>query len=73
LEEKGPRRRYVVKKYKKQIILLAILVAVILFVRLSGASGYLTLENLKKNKELLQHFIEARYFSRSLRILLSTS
>lgn len=50
------------KKYKKQIILLAILVAVILFVRLSGASGYLTLENLKKNKELLQHFIEARYF-----------
>jgi len=51
-----------VKKYKKQIILLAILVAVILFVRLSGASGYLTLENLKKNKELLQHFIEARYF-----------
>jgi len=62
LEEKGPRRRYVVKKYKKQIILLAILVAVILFVRLSGASGYLTLENLKKNKELLQHFIEARYF-----------
>jgi uncharacterized membrane protein YdjX (TVP38/TMEM64 family) len=61
LEEERLRDSYVVKKYKKQIILFSIVVVVILLVRLSGAGSYLTVENLKKNKELLQHFIDARY------------
>jgi len=50
-----------VKTYNKQIILLSIVVAVILLLRISGAGSYLTVENLKANKELLQHFIDARY------------
>jgi uncharacterized membrane protein YdjX (TVP38/TMEM64 family) len=50
-----------VKKYKKQIILLLIVIGVIFLVRISGVGSYLTVENLKANKELLQQFIEARY------------
>jgi uncharacterized membrane protein YdjX (TVP38/TMEM64 family) len=50
-----------VKKYKKQITLLLIVIGVILLLRISGVGSYLTVENLKANKELLQHFIDARY------------
>lgn len=49
------------KRYRKQIILLAIVVGIILLLRLSGASSYLTVENLKSNKELLEQFIAAHY------------
>ncbi|MBP1731190.1 MAG: associated Golgi protein-related protein [Deltaproteobacteria bacterium] len=49
------------KKYKKQITLLLIVIGVILLLRISGVGSYLTVENLKANKELLQHFIDARY------------
>lgn len=48
-------------KYNKQIILLSIVVAAILLLRISGVTSYLTVENVKANKELLQQFIDARY------------
>src|SRR5512135_2821859 len=49
------------KKYAKQLIALCVLIAIVVAIRLSGADSYLTVENLRKHKELLEQFISARY------------
>ena len=49
------------RKYAAQIIALCILIAIVVAIRLSGADSYLTVENLRKHKELLEQFISARY------------
>ena len=49
------------KKYAKQLIALCVLIAIVAAIRLSGADSYLTVENLRKHKELLEQFISARY------------
>ncbi len=49
------------RKYRAQIIALCALIAIVLAIRLSGADSYLTVENLRKHKELLEQFIDAHY------------
>jgi uncharacterized membrane protein YdjX (TVP38/TMEM64 family) len=49
------------RKYAAQIIALCVLTAIVVAIRLSGADSYLTVENLRKHKELLEQFISARY------------
>jgi uncharacterized membrane protein YdjX (TVP38/TMEM64 family) len=50
-----------VRKYAAQIIALCVLIAIIVSIRLSGADAYLTVENLRTHKELLEQFINTRY------------
>ncbi len=50
-----------VKKYAPQIVVLCLLIAIVAAIRLSGAHTYLTVENLRQHKELLQQFIGAHY------------
>lgn len=49
------------KRYKKRIIILIFLVALILFVRFSGIDDYMTFENLKRNRDSLQEFVKNHY------------
>jgi uncharacterized membrane protein YdjX (TVP38/TMEM64 family) len=49
------------RKYAAQLIALCVLIAIVVAIRLSGADSYLTVENLRKHKELLEQFISARY------------
>jgi uncharacterized membrane protein YdjX (TVP38/TMEM64 family) len=55
-------QRRMMKRYKKRIILLIFLVALILFVKFSGIDDYITFENLKRNRESLQEFVKNHYF-----------
>jgi uncharacterized membrane protein YdjX (TVP38/TMEM64 family) len=50
-----------VRRYAAQISALCVLIAIVVAIRLSGADSYLTVENLRKHKELLEQFISARY------------
>ena len=49
------------RKYATQLIALCVLIAIIVAIRASGAGTYLTVENLRKHKELLEQLIRARY------------
>jgi uncharacterized membrane protein YdjX (TVP38/TMEM64 family) len=49
------------KKYWKKILLLAVIVALIVLVRVSGAYEYLTFENFRTYKDNLTTFVEANY------------
>lgn len=49
------------RKYAAQVIALCVLIAIIVAIRASGAGTYLTVENLRKHKELLEQLIRARY------------
>lgn len=49
------------KRYRKQLSLLAFLIAVILIIRFSGISDYITFENLQSNKEILEDFVKKYY------------
>jgi uncharacterized membrane protein YdjX (TVP38/TMEM64 family) len=49
------------KKYAAQITALLVLIAIVVVIRLSGADSYVTVENLRKHKELLEQFISAHY------------
>ena len=49
------------RKYAAQILALCVLIAIIVAIRLSGADSYLTVEDLRKHKELLEQFIDAHY------------
>jgi uncharacterized membrane protein YdjX (TVP38/TMEM64 family) len=49
------------RRYAAQLIALCVLIAIIVVIRTSGADTYLTVENLKKHKELLEQLIRARY------------
>jgi uncharacterized membrane protein YdjX (TVP38/TMEM64 family) len=50
------------KKYIKQIIILLVLIGVVAGIRLSGVDSHLTLENLKRSRELLERFVGTHYF-----------
>ena len=49
------------RKYAAQFVALCVLIAIIVVIRLSGADRYLTVENLRVHKELLEQFISSRY------------
>jgi uncharacterized membrane protein YdjX (TVP38/TMEM64 family) len=49
------------KKHPKNIIALLVLIAVIVGIRLSGISDYLTLETLQKNRDALLALVRERY------------
>jgi len=49
------------RRYAAQILALCVLIAIVVAIRLSGADSYLTVENLRKHKEALEQFINARY------------
>jgi len=49
------------KRHVKKFIALGILIAVILTLRFSGIGDYLTIENLKENKEMLQGAVKDNY------------
>lgn len=48
-------------KSKKKYVLLFLLIIVLLVIRLSGIAEYITFENLQKNKQILQLFVERSY------------
>lgn len=49
------------RKHLKKVIFLIILLAVIAGIHFSGVAGYLTLENLKENRYLLERTVERHY------------
>ena len=51
------------KQHKKQIILVILLAAVILFIRLSGIGQYLTFEMFLMHKEFLHRYVDAHYIT----------
>ena len=58
------------RNYAAKIMALAILMAIVVAIRRSGVDRYLTVENLKKHKELLEQAIQTRY---ALSVLLYTA
>jgi uncharacterized membrane protein YdjX (TVP38/TMEM64 family) len=50
-----------VKKYARQIILLFVVMAIIVGIRFFGVGHYLTLENLKEHREVLEQAVAGHY------------
>lgn len=48
-------------KNQKKIILFILLIAAMLLVRISGIDDYITFENFKKNRDVLQAFVNNHY------------
>ncbi len=51
------------KKYRRQLILLLLLITVIIAVRLSGIGEYISFDNLRRNKQTLQELVNKNYVS----------
>jgi len=49
------------KPYQKKILIVIILLLVILAIRLTGVHKYLTFENLQKQKDVLQNYVDGNY------------
>lgn len=51
------------KKYRRQLILLFLLIAAIVAIRLSGIGEYISFDNLQRNKQTLQELVNKNYIS----------
>ncbi|MDP8204326.1 MAG: TVP38/TMEM64 family protein [Candidatus Tenebribacter mawsonii] len=49
------------KPYQKKLLIVIILLLVILAIRLTGVHKYLTFENLQKQKDVLQNYVDGNY------------
>jgi len=49
------------KPYQKKILIILILILVIATIRLTGVHKYLTFENLQKQKDILQNYVDGNY------------
>jgi uncharacterized membrane protein YdjX (TVP38/TMEM64 family) len=58
------------RQYRKQILLMACLIAMAVLIRVSGVSHYLTFENFVKHKGFLQGYVDAHYLSSILLFIL---
>lgn len=50
-------------RWNKRILLLLLVVALIVIARYAGVGEYLTLDNLRRHREILERFVEERYFT----------
>ena len=51
------------KRYNRRILLFTFLLALLVLLRFSGAADYVTLENLKRHRNMLHAFAENNYIS----------
>lgn len=49
------------KPYQKKLLILLIIILVLAAIRLTGVHKYLTFENLQKQKDILQNYVDGNY------------